>query len=633
MKALKKIFDCKHALPIIIILAVLITMVAISASVAWFANRTLTPTGGAVIPGYFAGGDGSEENPYIITHPIHLYNLAWLQDKGRFNQPNEDGTYPQYHFILADDLDMSGLTLPPIGTREHPFIGTFRSGERNTDGTYDYNVRHKITSLTVSNTIGIDEIEKRPQDVTELNYAEVVGMFGVIGVYDLDLKEGDPKPAYSSIVPSVSNFYLEDPIVRAQSEKTLIGLIAGYVNGKVHNVGVKGGRIESGEANKLPLSGGSISYYALIGNKADSVNWGGITAPGAGSGAIKVDVNDTDESGNRYLQNLIKGNDYKSDKYVAVPESAKDRAFITGSNVSVSSVPGGIGTYYFHNGLVTGNGGTYTPSKDDSTPFTPGNSIKQGFLTEINSEFEENADFYTRVGTSSPGSYTIDTGSSSPIFSGSGMTPVTFSDGVTRNLPSNGIWFMPSAPGNGIISFVIADKGADYRFKSIYKYQRDSNGNIINIIETKLRFAIKQFSNKTVIFFEYAISAADADGTWEFFIGTSTGSTDSAIEFYFLALAGSGTKGSVVTDQSKELLHVNFVHDIGAVGDDVAANGMIVTTFDIKLTDPSAERAEYITFTRESMEDDAAAEAGTAGIAFDLYSHSAIILPPTDPSG
>ena len=100
-------------------------------------------------------------------------------------------------------------------------------------------MRHTITNLTVSNTIGIDEIEKRPQDVIELNYAEVVGMFGVIGVYDLDLKEGDPKPAYSSIVPSVSNFYLEDPIVRAQSEKTLIGLIAGYVNGKVHNVGVE----------------------------------------------------------------------------------------------------------------------------------------------------------------------------------------------------------------------------------------------------------------------------------------------------------------------------------------------------------------------------------------------------------
>ena len=66
MKALKKIFDCKHALPIIITLVVLITMVAISASVAWFANRTLTPTGGAVIPGYFAGGDGSVGNPYII---------------------------------------------------------------------------------------------------------------------------------------------------------------------------------------------------------------------------------------------------------------------------------------------------------------------------------------------------------------------------------------------------------------------------------------------------------------------------------------------------------------------------------------------------------------------------------------
>ena len=40
---------------------------------------------------------------------------------------NDDGTYTQFHFVLSADLDMEGWTLPPIGTREYPFIGTFYS--------------------------------------------------------------------------------------------------------------------------------------------------------------------------------------------------------------------------------------------------------------------------------------------------------------------------------------------------------------------------------------------------------------------------------------------------------------------------------------------------------------------------
>ena len=37
---------------------------------------------GEVMWGYFASGDGSADNPFTITKPIHLYNFAWLQYQG-----------------------------------------------------------------------------------------------------------------------------------------------------------------------------------------------------------------------------------------------------------------------------------------------------------------------------------------------------------------------------------------------------------------------------------------------------------------------------------------------------------------------------------------------------------------------
>ena len=296
--------------------------------------------------------------------------------------------------------------------------------------------------------------------------------------------------------------------------------------------------------------------------------------------------------------------------------------------MSISSISGGANGYHFYKTLVLSDGTDYVPTASTSQGLTPGN-IQQGYLPTINSQFEDNTDFYTRI--NNIGSRTINTGAAAPIFSGNGMTPVTFTDGTTINLPSNGIWFKPSSSGKGIISFVIMNNGKNERHKSIYKYQRGAGGVITNITETKLTFAKGEFGNKHIVFFEYEITDADITGDYEFFIGSSSTVTDDQIQFYFLALAGSGTKGAVITPESKELLHVNFVHDISKVGDDVAANGMIVTTFDIKLTTSNAAK-ESVSFTRTAMDADASATVDGM-ITAQIYSHSAIILPTTDQSG
>ena len=131
-----------------------IALVAFSAisvavvSLAWFANaggKTEKHADGEIgLRGYFYAGDGSEEHPYEIVTPVHLYNLSRLQNYGIFPEKtyfqighifnNQDG----YQCIdmesgeYVDCLDMdyffsndSSIFIRPIGSESTPFHGTF----------------------------------------------------------------------------------------------------------------------------------------------------------------------------------------------------------------------------------------------------------------------------------------------------------------------------------------------------------------------------------------------------------------------------------------------------------------------------------------------------------------------------
>ncbi|ADU20736.1 hypothetical protein Rumal_0179 [Ruminococcus albus 7 = DSM 20455] len=96
---------------------------------AWFSNnkdRELNVTGN-VRRTYFERGRGTADDPYVIARPLQLYYLAWLQDIGIFNQDiDNDDTIDTVYFELGNMngqeanenmvIDMSGFTLPPIGT-------------------------------------------------------------------------------------------------------------------------------------------------------------------------------------------------------------------------------------------------------------------------------------------------------------------------------------------------------------------------------------------------------------------------------------------------------------------------------------------------------------------------------------
>ena len=225
-----------------------------TSSIAWFQNAVeVSPTNvkGSIQGSYFAGGDGTEEHPYEIHDPIHLYNLAWLQYLGYFNVIEEGTLTSQTYFTVTADLDMTGWELPPIGTEQWPFLGSF-------DGA-----SHTISNLKTSNDLtgGMNTPQVFSGYTVEHPQPEIVGFFGVVGEYSGSC-------AYDTSENEMKNVTLNSITVESKTSQTLIGLAAGYVNGSLSGVTVGGeSKIDVNEQASTALGNGitKLSDYCLVG--------------------------------------------------------------------------------------------------------------------------------------------------------------------------------------------------------------------------------------------------------------------------------------------------------------------------------------------------------------------------------
>jgi len=175
------------------LIPILILITAIS-SLAWFqtSRDNLIDTHisqGTVIQQYFHCGEGTEENPFVITRPIHYYHLCELYQRGPNDFYNKDycfqlgydldgdpSTYEVYNYDNYGTTDGSYSTtlnmayysgefaLIPVGTSTKPFNGTF-------DGK-----GIKVTNLSI---ISSEEI-KTSSSTTTYNTCDV-GIFGYVG--------------------------------------------------------------------------------------------------------------------------------------------------------------------------------------------------------------------------------------------------------------------------------------------------------------------------------------------------------------------------------------------------------------------------------------------------------------------
>lgn len=315
------------------IIPVIIAAIAIFAAstLSWLIVDNIVPFptnfGGSTKTAYFAGGDGSNEDPYIIKSPVHFYNLAWLQYLGYFNL----GSYinngrAQSFFKLdfdGDNLNLSGLALPPIGTREYPFIGYFNGNGKT------------ISNFTVSNSK--TDLIRRPlaaifsgdvlyttgtRTSVVADSVDILGLFGVTGNFNsfLDYYVGKSVPVdgtatevvkhgtdvqfpgqatiikaneFYSLGMNVRNFYVDKIRINSVSSKVLVGLAAGYVGSTVENVGVYRSKVNvkgdslSGVSNVKRASGATVDYDGVISNYSivgdyDSEIVGWTEAPSSG---------------------------------------------------------------------------------------------------------------------------------------------------------------------------------------------------------------------------------------------------------------------------------------------------------------------------------------------------------------
>ena len=578
----------KHRIISSLVLVVFVFLSLISASVAWLANFITAHTegefSGSSIASYFADGSGKADDPYIISNAKHLYNLAWLQNKDALG---EEKTYFKVCKIVGsgDDIqhvpttiDMAGAifgtdeegrsgAIPPIGTAEKPFLGYF-------DG-----FGSTISNLWVSTVK--NDWKEQPEGVEDYD-SDYVGLFGAIGGEAI-----------------VEDFILDRVEIKSHLPDAKIGIVCGYVDAMIKNVGVYNGIINVAVADGSAVK----SDYSLIGEKNARIIWddmpeidsnyeedveGGDDA----GGAIKIDPNDSD------FPTL------GSSSYVKVPDSADDRAFIVGTSFSESSQTVNS-TYYIYPATIksrTDAGNTFGTSKSEFATFTRGDyyvgSTKMPDGIEINEDFKavlgktvnekgKNVNIQTiqisrapeRTGTVENGIYTSVT-----------LSKDYDKDGVTDtlNIPTDSIWFKPVAEGNCVISFTVSNmSGSNDKYRSIYRFNRDENGNIQNWAETKLTFKNTgdKFGNKDLLVFQYYIEKADIDEKYEFIIGASHDPegnpiNDTSISFLFLALAGASNTGggedSTVTRPTEPGEFATIMYDLDYVvvptGSNIAAD-------------------------------------------------------------
>ena len=235
-----------------------------TATVAWFAHLPdlafgngsgkINVSAGSETSYYESGSGDSINDPYIISNRNHLYNLAWLQYMGRYNTPN----ISQKYFKLKNDIDMTGLALPPIGTDQYPFLGHFDGNNKTVS-----NLKVVNDDPTVSGSeFGVTK--PSASNLSNTTQPTIVGFFGVVGQSPLinDL-------TYSSSIVSVSNLTLNNITVKSVTDETLIGLAAGYVDGTLSGVKISGNATLDVDGESTTASIDSItnhvSDYGLVG--------------------------------------------------------------------------------------------------------------------------------------------------------------------------------------------------------------------------------------------------------------------------------------------------------------------------------------------------------------------------------
>ncbi len=573
----------KRYIPLIInsILSLTLLFLLINFSVAWFvdAKKEDLSLNGKSLGGYFAGGDGTKDNPYVIKTRFHMYNLAWLQYKGRFNGTSEadaNALNKQFYFSVDNDIDMLGMIIPPIGTETYPFVGVF-SGNG-----------HTISNFSTTNDYS--KLQTKPEDVTSINIP-FVGMFGIIGNYNsLFNNVGASVDASKGIIfaATASNFYLHNYEVIIGTESSLSGVLAGYINASVSNIGLYYVHLNYlGKTNPLGASlspNGSayslLSKYTLFGDyNTDTVDWG--DNPGEQGYGKSFDIN---ELYNRTSLLSTKGVIGKKE-YLPLMGTGEKQTSVNGTYVGEAAAKNNIGYFVGANIKLTSD-------------ISKKNIVNDVFYSPYNSNGQfVNTDYIYTVDISKDDDLYLNTFGSEEFQNGDSIYDIrlqgamqAWADGNTDRqttienaiysgkqetitIPARSIWVKPVKAGT--LRFVIVTQNNSNRFSLVrlyreaktmtseYKYstvilEQGRLATTSSVQRVNDQTAPSDIKDKSYMAFciEYAISQEDIDAGYEYVINNQDGSNGAY--FWYMDLGQNG--GSSSETEMGSIESVDFVY-------------------------------------------------------------------------
>lgn len=560
------------------------------ASIAWFHSQDnvdfTKAIDGTSNGAYYASGNGTEESPYEINRPIHLYNLAWLQYSGKYNtDEDKDGNFDNFYFYISADLDMSGYVLPPIGTTDNPFVGHF-------DGQ-----NHTVSNLTISNTFS-DFETRHPITVTDASFVspEIIGFFGIVGLLPSKYKEYSYSNATAS---SVTQLYLDNITVENNSTNgTLAGFLAGYVNTTITNCGVHycDFELKSGTTNISDLCD-DVSKYSYIGaiNSTDYKIDGDTSGTEAGddygtSTNLRQLYEDIESLSDRY-------SDLKDDTVMLVP---KDYAFPFRRYSSVivspkystlsmqisSSSTSNITSYNYFEAATSNNIGYYIGSDikiyhKTGVDYSTINQYTIGTIavTLSDDELEKIKTYLTETHTNSDGTtyrqgdYLLRLTGVTSTFNISSSLAVIESGKVgkvysgTMLLPYRCVWVAPTKAGK--FTFVMVSESNNYSYAAdvacVFKFSRSTKNNYSSYMydgysstntDSYLLAPMRCTSKVTSVTFD--VSQTDIDNKVEYAIGVQNDYRSNNTPYIAYMDIGASDGSSEPTDD-RTALTVDFV--------------------------------------------------------------------------
>ena len=239
---------------------------------------------------------GSENNPYLISDPVHLVNLYTLQNRADKRLIDENSVfqvsteYGKPVFIGGGTYN-SLMNIQSIGTEEFPFVSKLRGVKATSTGDYITLPNSENGGLVYSDTSILGNIRV---NATENQFD--IGIFGNVGP--------KTKPAGNTTIGDISNLVLYNVEINATSvgtqasgsdhkrfvtsgtyETNHIGLLIGHAQyAKVSDISVyysstgnrdqhvKAFRVSGGTSAKYTTAQGVIGYYTdLIINEEQSM--------------------------------------------------------------------------------------------------------------------------------------------------------------------------------------------------------------------------------------------------------------------------------------------------------------------------------------------------------------------------